>query len=244
MVAIITGATGGIGKTICQVLARDGYDIVLVARTKALLLKETKKLQRLYPKQHFYTAMVNLESSEEIQNFFSRKDIPFSQTTVLVNNAGISLGDDIFHLAEKDWDISLSVNLKAPFLLMQRVVSTMKKNKKRGSIVNISSVAGLIGARKPSYAASKAGLIGLTKAVARSVGEYNIRVNAIAPGAVDTDLIADWDEHKRQMIIHQTPLQKIAKPEEIAEIVSFLVSDKSSFITGAVINASGGQFLG
>jgi NAD(P)-dependent dehydrogenase (short-subunit alcohol dehydrogenase family) len=244
MVAIITGASGGIGKAICQTLAGDGYDIVLVARTKASCVKEIKRLQRLHPKQHFYAAAVNLENSQEIRSFFTRKDISFSEMTVLVNNAGISTGDDIFNLSEKDWDTSVSVNLKAPFLLIQEAVRYMKKYKQAGSIINIASIAGLIGARKPNYAASKAGLIGLTKAAARSTGAYNIRVNAIAPGAVDTDLIADWDKKKRQDVINQTALRKIAQPEEIADIVSFLASQKSSFITGAVINASGGQFLG
>ncbi|MCX6794009.1 MAG: SDR family NAD(P)-dependent oxidoreductase [Candidatus Gottesmanbacteria bacterium] len=224
MVAIVTGASGGIGKAICQTLARDGYDIVLLAQDRATLTKGAKALQHIYPKQHFYTAVVDLEKPQEIRTFFLRKDMPFSQVTVLVNNAGVSIGDDIFSISEKDWDTSLAVNLKAPFLLMREIIRWMKKYKLSGSIINIASIAAFIGAKKPNYAASKAGLIGLTKAVARSVGQYNIRVNAIAPGAVDTDLIADWNEHKRKEVISQTVLKKIARPEEIAETVSFLAS--------------------
>ncbi len=244
MVAIITGASGGIGKAICRTLARDGYDIVLLVRDAARLTNETKTLERLYPKQRFYGAVVDLEQPAEIRTFFLRKDIPFARVSVLVNNAGVSVGDDIFTISEKDWDTSLTVNLKAPFLLIQEVVRRMKKYKISGSIINIASIAALVGARKPNYAAAKAGLIGLTKAVAQSAGPYNIRVNAVAPGAVDTALIADWDKERRQAVIGRTVLHKIARPEDIAEIISFLASDKSSFITGAVINASGGQFLG
>ena len=244
MVAIVTGATGGIGKAICAVLAGDGYDLILVGRNKKTLSAEVTRLRRLYPKQLFYWAIVHMEQPREIHHFFQRKDLPFAQLSILVNNAGISVGDDIFSLTEKDWDESFAVNVKAPFLFMQHTVHLMKDNRTHGSIINISSLTGLIGARKPNYASSKAGLIGLAQSVARSVGEFGIRVNTIAPGAVDTDLIADWDKKKRQSVIDQTLVKRIAAPEEIAEIVSFLASNKASYIIGAVINATGGSYLG
>lgn len=244
MVAIVTGATGGIGTAISVALARDGYDVVLVGRKVPVLRDTAELLRKKYTRQHFYWACVHLQSPREIKKLFIRKDIPLAQLSVLVNNAGVSQGDDIFTESESDWNVGLSVNLTAPFLLSQLAVRLMKKNDTKGNIVNIASLAGLVGAKKPNYAASKAGLIGLTKATAREVGQFGIRVNAIAPGIVDTDLIADWDEKKRKAVISQTPLKKIASAEEIAEIVSFLVSPKASFLTGTVINASGGQFLG
>ncbi len=244
MVAIITGASGGIGTAICRALARDGYDLAMLARNKNKLLQEAKKLRQNYPKQHFYIEVVHLEKTKEIQSFFTNTVLPFSALRVLINNAGTSVGDDIFSLTENDWDLGLSINLKAPFLLIQQALRLMIKHKQKGSIVNISSMTGLIGAKKPQYAAAKSGLIGLTKSVARSAGQYGIRVNAIAPGAVNTELIADWNKNKRQRVMSQTPIGRIADPREIAEIVSFLVSEKASFITGAVINATGGQHLG
>ncbi len=244
MVAIVTGATGGIGVAICRTLAGDGYDLIMLAKNQKKLLQEAKRLRHDYPKQRFYTEVAHLDKPKEIQRIFIKKNLPLSTITILVNNAGTSVGDDIYNLTEKDWDTSLSVNLKAPFLLIQQVLRLMKQHRQKGCIVNISSITGLIGARKPNYAAAKAGLIGLTKTVARSAGKYGIRVNAIAPGAVDTNLIADWDQKKRQAITRQTPIGRIADPQEIADIVSFLVSEKARFITGAVINATGGQYLG
>lgn len=244
MVAIVTGASGGIGTAICRSLARDGYDVVLVARHREKLLKETKRLAHLFLHRRFYSVVVSLEKPQEISSFFLRKDIPFGELSVLVNNAGVSLGEDIFLLKKKDWDYSLAVNLAAPFFLIQNVVRLWREKRSPGAIVNISSLAGIVGARKPGYAATKAGLIGLTKSVARAVGQYHIRVNAIAPGAVDTNLIADWDRSKRHEVEKQILLGRIAKPEEIAEIVSFLVSEKARCITGAVVNATGGQYLG
>jgi len=241
---IITGATGGIGQAISVVLARDGYDLLLVGRNEVKLTTLRKELKKAFPARSFFTARVDLRSSEDIHILFKERDILFASLYGLVNNAGVASGGDIFTLSEKDWETDMCVNLKAPFLFCQHAVRIMREHKQKGSIINISSLAGIVGAKKPNYSSSKAGVIGLTKSVAQNVGSLGIRVNAVAPGAVDTDLIADWDEEKRKKISEKTVLGRIAKPKEIAEIVGFLMSEKSGFITGAVINASGGQHLG
>lgn len=244
MVAVVTGASSGIGRAVAIALAGDGYSVILVARDMKKLEEVQEKLKKEFPKQKFYIAEVALERYANIERFLTEADIPVKKSTVLVNCAGTSLGGDVFSANKTEWDHNIAVNLSAPFFLTQAIVKIMIDRKTKGSIVNISSLAGVVGAKKPGYAASKAGLIGLTKSIAQEVGQFGIRVNAVVPGAVDTGFIADWNRDKRQTIIKKTPLGRIASPEEIAAIVSFLVSDKASYLTGVVINATGGQYLG
>lgn len=243
-IIIVTGAAGGIGQSISNVLARDGFSLILIDKNKQKLSLFTKKLSLKYPNKKFWKVIVNLERSSDIYKFFIRKDIPFKYIHGLVNNAGVSIGGDIFSLTEKEWDLDLAINLKAAFLLTQNTVTLLRKHNVAGVIVNISSLAGVAGAKKPNYASSKAGILGLTKSTALSVGKFGIRVNAIVPGAVETPLIADWDDNKRMKIKNNILLGRIAEPEEIAEIVSFLVSKKSSYLSGAIVNATCGQYSG
>lgn len=242
-IILVTGASGGIGSAIASVLARDGLSLILLGTNEQRLKNIKKKLLLNYPKQLFWDAVVNLAESSNIHDFFLRKDIPFKNIYGLVNNAGISIGGDIFSLTEKEWDLDLAINLKAAFLLTQHTISLLKRYNHVGAIVNISSLAGVAGAKKPNYAASKAGLLGLTKSTALATGKFNIRVNAVIPGAVDTPLIADWGNVKRDKVKNTTLLGRIAKPEEIAEIVSFLISNKASYLSGTTINATCGQYL-
>lgn len=242
-IILVTGASGGIGQAIASALARDGFSLILLAKKEQRLRRISKKFRLEYPRQSFWVAFVDLSNSTDIHRLFSRKDIPFKNIYGLVNNAGVCLGEDIFSLTEEDWDLDLAVNLKAPFLLTQHIVTLLRHYSSTGAIVNISSLAGVAGAKKPNYASSKAGLLGLTKSTAIAVGKFNIRVNAVIPGAVDTPLISDWDSAKRDKIKSNTLLTRIAKPEEIAEVVSFLMSDKSSYLSGTAINATCGQYL-
>lgn len=244
MVAIVTGASSGIGRAIAIALAGDGYTVILVGRDTKKLKEVQAKLKKEFPKQKFYIASVLLEKYTNIERFLNDTDIPVKESTVLVNCAGTSLGGNVLSASKTEWDHNIAVNLSAPFFLTQAIVRAMVDNRAKGSIVNIASLAGVVGAKKPGYAASKAGLIGLTKSIAQEVGQFGIRVNAIVPGAVDTEFIADWNADNRQTIINKTPLGRIASPEEIAAIVSFLVSGNASFLTGVVINATGGQYLG
>lgn len=240
--AIITGAGGGIGSAIAKTLAQEKYELFLLDKNEQSLKVVQKEIHKEFPKVKVTTSKTDLSNPKEIHAFFSTHRAHLQNLSVLVNNAGISIGSDIFTLSLEDWDLDQSINLRAPFLLTQQAVLLMKQH--GGSIVNISSLAGIQGAKKPNYASSKAGILGLTKSCASVVGQYGIRVNAIFPGAVDTPLIADWDEEKRNMISQQTALRRIAKSQDIANVVSFLISEKSSFITGSVINVTGGQYLG
>jgi len=161
-----------------------------------------------------------------------------------VNNAGISHGGDVLHFTLEEWTTSLNVNLSAPALLSKYVAEILIKQKSGGSIVNVSSLVARKGSSKPQYAASKAGILGLTHAFAAELGKHNIRVNAILPAQVKTDMIADWKEDKIDSVSKGIPLTRFADATEIANVVSFLLSDKSSYITGESLNINGGSYLG
>ncbi|MBT4124060.1 MAG: SDR family oxidoreductase [Candidatus Pacebacteria bacterium] len=241
---IITGAASGIGLATSKMLYNEGWQLLLIDRNIEKLNK--LKLELSY-KKDIYIQKADLSVNQEIKDIFANKDIPWFNLHGLVNCAGTSVGDSILNISEKDWHSSLQVNLTAPFLLTKYFLDKKldKKNKiTSGSIVNISSMLGLTGGKKPNYAATKAGLIALTKSTALITGEYNIRVNAICPGAVDTPMTAAWPADKRQAIIQNTPLKRIAHPDEISNIIRWLLSNESSFLNGSIINATGGQYLG
>jgi len=240
--ALITGATGGIGRAISGALARDGLDLFLTARSENNLSDLRAKLAHQFPERTISVRSGDLSDSSFIEDLF-KLYLTNTDLSVLVNNAGISIGTDIFSLSVADWEATIAVNLTAPFLLTRAALPILAA-RGGGSIINIASLAAVQGASKPNYAASKAGLIGLTKSTAQSVGGVGIRANAIIPGAVDTDMIADWNVENRAVVIDRTSLRRIASPNEIADVVSFLASDKSRFITGTAINVTGGQYLG
>jgi NAD(P)-dependent dehydrogenase (short-subunit alcohol dehydrogenase family) len=239
--ALVTGATGGMGVAICNALADEGFNLLMTARRADSLQALTSQLSARFPRQVFEWHAGDLSNQAFIKEMFDVK-LQGRKLGALVNNAGISLGADIEITSLDDWNASIAVNLTAPFLLIQYALPLMKEN--GGSIINVASLAAVQGAKKPSYAASKAGLIGLTKSAALSAGKYNVRVNAIVPGAVDTDLIRDWSHDKRAAITAQIPLGHIAHPDEIADIVLFLASERSRVITGVTLNATGGAYLG
>lgn len=239
--ALVTGAAGGLGKAICEVLAQRGYSLIALDIAPENVIRE--KLSSLSDKLEIVMGGIDLSHSQTLQPTIE-KILPHKDWSVLVNNAGISLGGKLPDASLADWNTMMSVNLTAPFLLSQLFIRNAMQHNNRGSIINISSMVGLVGAKKPGYAASKAGLLGLTKSVAMQSGPL-VRCNAVYPGAMDTPMTADWDEPTRQTIIKNTPLARIPKPEEIAKIVAFLADEnESGFITGAALNATGGQYLG
>ncbi len=240
-IALVTGAGGGLGTAICKILAGNGLGIIAVD------LMETEKLKELLSEidSNLELVLGGVDFSkpeavvEAVESF-----LPNKNWTVLVNNAGISIGGKLLDSTVDQWNAMMNVNLTAPFVLSQAFARNAEETGASGSIINISSMVGIVGAKKPGYAASKAGLIGLTKAVAMQAGP-NIRCNAIYPGAMNTPMTADWDETTRKAIAKNTPIGRIAEPEEIARIVAFLAdSEQSGFMTGAVLNATGGQYLG
>ncbi len=239
--AIVTGASGGLGIEICKKLVANNFKLIVID----LADKETieNSLSEVNDGIELILDKVDFSKTDELQSSLD-SCLPDENLTVLVNNAGLSIGGGISDATLAEWELMIKVNLTAPFILSQAFINNAKKFNIQGSIINISSMVGIIGAKKPGYAASKAGLLGLTKSIAMQSGP-KIRCNAIYPGAMDTPMTADWDKHTRHKITKNTPLQRIAQPAEIANIVGFLADDnESSFITGAVINATGGQYLG
>lgn len=240
-IALVTGAGRGLGLKICSILAKRGYRII------AMDLLKTKKLQESL--EHISESLEFVLGGSDFSNPKAVREtlaefLPNKHWTVLVNNAGLSVGGNLVDCSLAHWNLMMNVNLTAPFVLSQAFVKNSIETCSKGAIVNISSMVGIIGTKKPGYAASKAGLIGLTKSIAMQAGP-SVRCNAIYPGAINTPMTADWDVKTREKIVQNTPIGRIAEPEEIAKIVAFLVNDKESgFLTGAVLNATGGQYLG
>lgn len=241
MIALVTGAAGGLGIAICEALAAKDFKIVAVDLVGEEKIKE--KLKGIGGNLELAVGGVDFAKPETILASLG-SFLPNKDWTVLVNNAGVSVGGKLLDASLADWNLMMDINLTAPFILSQAFVKNANENGIDGSIINISSMVGIIGAKKPGYSASKAGLIGLTKSVAMQSGP-NVRCNAIYPGAINTPLTADWDKETREKIIAGTPIGRIAEPTEIAGIVAFLADKKESgFLTGSVINATGGQYLG
>jgi 3-oxoacyl-[acyl-carrier protein] reductase len=241
-VAIVTGAGRGIGKAIAIALAREGANIIAIdvdIQTAEKVAKEIKSLDR-----QAWAIRVDVSDSKEVNRMAQSVLKKFKRVDILVNNAAIIKRGSIEDLTEEDWDRVMDVNLKGAFNCMKAVVGTMKKQR-YGKIVNISSIAGKIGdlASAPCYGASKAGMTCLAKSLARELASYNINVNVVAPHAIETDMSKEWPEEKRKNIIANIPLGRMGEPEDIAEAVVFLVSDKAKFITGEVLDVNGGCLM-
>jgi len=241
-VAIVTGAGRGIGKAIAIALAREGADVIVNdvdIQTAEDVAKEIKSLGR-----QALAIQVDVSDSKEVNQMVQLALKKFKRVDILVNNAAIIRRGTIEDLREEDWNKVIDVNLKGSFNCMKAVVGIMKKQR-YGKIINISSVAGKVGdlASAPCYGASKAGMICLGKSLARELAPYNINVNVVAPHAIETDMSKEWSEEKRKNIIANIPLGRMGEPEDIAEAVAFLVSDKAKFITGEVLDVNGGYLM-
>jgi len=241
-VAIVTGAGRGIGKAIAIALAREGANVIvndIDIQTAEEVAKEIKSSGR-----KALAIRVDVSDSKEVNRMVQSVLKKFKRVDILVNNAAIIKRGSIEDLTEEDWDRVMDVNLKGAFNCMKEVVGTMKKQR-YGKIVNISSIAGKIGdlASAPCYGASKAGMTCLAKSLARELASYGINVNVVAPHAIETDMSKEWSEEKRKSIIADIPLGRMGEPEDIAEAVVFLVSDKAKFITGEVLDVNGGCLM-
>jgi 3-oxoacyl-[acyl-carrier protein] reductase len=236
--AIVTGAGQGIGKSIAIKMAKEGADIVIVEinpETGNQTLKEVKDLGR-----NALLKIVDVAKYLDVQRMVKEVLELWGRIHILVNNAGFDRGATLLKVKEEDWEAVLDVHLKGTFNCIQAVAPHMIENR-YGKIINISSIYGKTGGIAAiSYSAAKAGVIGLTKSVARELGRYQINVNVVLPGLVLTPTISKMAEKYRNMIIENTPLGRIGQPEEIANVVSFLASDEASFMTGASVEVSGG----
>jgi 3-oxoacyl-[acyl-carrier protein] reductase len=240
-VALVTGGAQGIGKIVGEELARQGAHVILGDVNLEGAEKSADEIKK--NGLSAFAVELNVTDAGGVQKCFDSVSKEFKLVDILVNNAGITRDGLLMRMKEVDWDLVLSINLKGSFLCSQQAVKQMMKQKS-GSIVNIASIVGLMGnAGQANYSASKAGLIGLTKTTAREVASRGIRVNAIAPGFIDTAMTQVLDEKVRERLIEQIPLARLGLPEDIANCISFLVSDRASYITGQVLSVNGGMLM-
>ncbi len=242
-VVVVTGGSRGIGRAIASRFAAENPTIVIVhydpdekAADETLDLLRKKEVEAISQK-------LDVSSWEEVNGFFRHVIEQYGKVDVLVNNAGITRDTLLMRMNEKDWDSVIQVNLKSVFNCTQAVIRAMMKER-RGSIVNISSVVGQIGnPGQANYSASKAGIMGFTKTVAREAAPRGITVNAVAPGFIDTEMTAVLPEKVRESFVQQIPLGRMGMPEDVAEVVYWLCSDAAGYITGQVIHVNGGMYM-
>lgn len=239
--ALVTGASRGIGRTICLKLASAGANIAGLD-VDADPLAETGDMVRRQGAQ-FLDLVSDVSSLQQTQEAVERVVEEFGSLDVMVNNAGITRDNLLIRMSEEDWQQVISINLTGVFNGVKSAARVMMKQK-RGSIINMASVVGLMGnAGQANYAASKAGVIGLTKAAARELAKRGVRVNAIAPGYIVTRLTEQLGEETKAALQQQIPLQRLGQPEDVAEAVLFLAGDASGYITGHVLNVDGGMAM-
>ena len=239
--AIVTGAGQGIGRSIALKVALEGADIVL-AEWNPETGNQTKKEVEAVGRKALYVK-VDVANQKQVQNMVEEVLRAWGKIDILVNNAGFDRGATLLKVKEEDWDAVLGVHLKGAMNCIQAVAPHMIA-RQYGKIVNMSSIYGKSGGIAAiSYSTAKAGIIGLTKSVARELGRYQINVNVVLPGLILTPTIAKMAEKYRDMIIERTPLGRIGQPEEVANVVAFLASDEASFVTGATIEVSGGSSM-
>jgi len=239
-VAIVTGAAKGIGRGVARTLAREGADIVIVDINLQGAQQVADEIQASGRKT--LAMKVDISCKQDVLDAVEATIQTFARIDILVNNAGIAEPETVEGLSEADWDRTININLKGPFLFSQAVISQMKKQG-GGRIVNISSIAGKIGGicAGPAYAASKAGVMCLTKSFSKALAKFNILVNSVSPGQIDTDLNKLFPEDMNKIFMEAIPLGHYGQPEDIAEAVAFLCSDKARWITGEIFNVDGGE---
>jgi len=240
-VSIVTGASQGIGEVIARQLAREGSAVTLVDVQEEKLNSVRKEIVDSGGQAQSFVADVSLLA--EAQRVCDEVVAQFGRIDHLINNAGITRDSLLLRLKEEDWDAVLAVNLKGVFNFCKAAIRTMI-NQRSGRIVNISSVVGLMGnAGQTNYAASKAGVIGFTKALAREVANRGITVNCVAPGYIMTAMTERLPEEVKKAFLELIPMKRFGSPEDVAAAVLFLLSDEASYITGQVINVNGGMYM-
>ncbi len=240
-VALVTGASRGIGEAIAKRLASEGATVLAAARSADSLARVVSEIEASGGKAS--SLALDLADPASIEAAVKSVLAAHGEIHVLVNNAGVTEDNLILRMSREAWDRVLATNLTGVFLLTQAVVKGMVR-KRYGCIVNVTSVVGLMGnAGQANYAASKAGLVGLTKSVARELASRHITCNAVAPGFIATAMTDGMTDEAKARLTGQIPLGRLGVPEDVAAAVSFLASDEASYVTGTVVNVSGGLYM-
>lgn len=240
--AIVTGATRGIGWAVALQLAQDGYDIAFCYRQQADRAAELAQAISGYGRRVLHQAC-DVAQLAEVQMFVKTCEEQLGNLTVLVNSAGIVRDSPLVMMKEQDWHAVVETNLNGTFHICRSVIFPLMKQK-RGVIINLSSVAGIYGSpTQTNYAATKAGIIGFSRSLAKEVAPYNIRVNVVAPGFIATDMTAGINEKRRKKYLEAIPLGTFGQPQDVADTVAFLVSERARYITGQTIQVDGGISL-
>jgi 3-oxoacyl-[acyl-carrier protein] reductase len=241
-IALVTGASQGIGRACALKLAAAGATVIVVARSREKLDETVRQIVEHSGNAAAFPADIGDE--DQIKAAFKAALAQFGKIDILVNNAGITRDQLVMRMKRADWDAVLNTNLTSAYLCIQQVIGSMLKQR-WGRVINITSIFGQIGqAGQANYASSKAGLIGLTMAIAREVGSRNITCNAVAPGFIETAMTSGLPEELKQTAIKNIPLGRIGTPEDVANSVAFLASDEAAYITGHVLNVNGGMLMG
>jgi 3-oxoacyl-[acyl-carrier protein] reductase len=240
-ISLVTGAAQGIGKAIALKFADEGSDIVLIDVNKEKCEEVASKIQKKGRKSWVYK--IDVSDFKQVEDLFNSEIEKWGRIDVLINNAGITKDNLILRMKEEEWDDVIKINLKGVFNFC-KVASKFMMKQRAGAIVNISSVIGIMGnAGQVNYSASKAGIIGLTKSLAKELASRNIRVNAVAPGFIETSMTERLTEEQKQLMLNAIPLKRIGTPEEVANLVLFLACVESSYTTGQIIKVDGGMLM-
>ena len=241
-VALVTGASQGIGRACALEFASLGASIALAARNQEKLNHLAAEITASGGKAAAF--VLDVSDEEQIKSTFKNVLAQFGRLDILVNNAGITKDQLVMRMKRADWDLVMNTNLTSAYLCTQQAIGSMLKQR-WGRIVNITSIFGQMGqAGQANYAASKAGLIGLTMAIAREVASRNITCNAVAPGFIETAMTSSLSEDFRQMAVKAIPMGRVGCAEDVASAAAFLASDEAAYITGHVLNVNGGMLMG
>jgi 3-oxoacyl-[acyl-carrier protein] reductase len=241
-VALVTGASQGIGHACALALARQGATVAAAARNQQRLEELVAEITNSGGKASAF--VIDVADEDQVKSGIRSALTQFGKIDILVNNAGVTRDQLVMRMKRADWDAVLNTNLTSAYLCIQQVIGSMLKQR-WGRIINVTSVFGQMGqAGQANYAASKAGLIGLTMAMAREVASRNITCNAVAPGFIETSMTAALSEEFKQNAVKSIPLGRVGSPQDVASAVCFLASEDASYITGHVLNVNGGLLMG